>query len=52
VKGFICTGIVYLPQEFYYGGYGFSIIALLISFFFTTICSFKLLEVRKKVGTN
>jgi proton-coupled amino acid transporter len=50
LKGFICTGILYLPQQFYYGGWGFSAIAMILSYIFTLICALKLMEARKVVN--
>ena len=49
-KGFCCTGVVYLAQNFYFGGWGFSTIALFASYVLTLICSFKLLDSRTKCG--
>lgn len=50
LKGFICTGILYLPKQVAEGGYLFSIIGLFASYVLTTICMFKLLETRAKLN--
>ena len=43
-KGFVCTGILYLPNAVFSGGWLFSIFALFLSYFFTTVCLYKLLQ--------
>ena len=43
-KGFVCTGILYLPNAMLSGGWFFSIFALFLSYFLTTICLYKLLQ--------
>jgi proton-coupled amino acid transporter len=48
LKGFVCTGILYLPKEFYNGGWAFSGFAMIFSFILTSICAIKLLEAKKK----
>ena len=50
LKGFVCTGIIYLPKSVYNGGWGFSAFALLLSYFLTWICSTKLLACRALTG--
>ena len=50
LKGFICTGIIYLPKSVYNGGWGFSAFALILSFALTLTCFFKLLECRAITG--
>lgn len=52
LKGFICTGILYIPKNFLNGGWGFSLIAMVLSYILTAICAFKLLEARKKCGAK
>ena len=49
-KGFVCTGILYMPRDFVNGGYGFSSITILGCLFFTLYCASLLLEVYGKVG--
>ena len=52
MKGFICTGILYLPNAVLKGGWGFSAVMLIFSACFTYYCSLLLLEVRKKINAN
>jgi len=52
IKGFVCTGCLYLPKSFVNGGWAFSIIMLVISMFLTIYCGLLLLEVRKKLKTS
>lgn len=47
MKGFICTGIIYLPKSIANGGWAFSAFALFISFVLTLICFFKLLYIKE-----
>jgi proton-coupled amino acid transporter len=49
IKGFICTGILYLPNNIREGGWLFSAVGLFLSYIFTTVCMFKLLDAKKKV---
>jgi hypothetical protein len=51
-KGFVCTGILYMPKNFINGGYLFSAAAMLFSLIFTIHCLKLLLAVRKKLGGN
>ena len=51
-KGFVATGILYMPQNFINGGYGFSTIAMVGSLFLTLYCAKLLLDTRKKLGGN
>ena len=44
IKGFIGTGILYLPMSFYDGGYLFSPIAMIISLILTQVCIIKLIR--------
>lgn len=46
----MCTGVVYLPQQFYFGGYFFSAIALFLSYALTLYCALKLIDCRVKTG--
>lgn len=50
LKGFIATGILYLPTEVQAGGYAFSALGLFLSFIFTTLCMFKLMEAKNKTN--
>jgi amino acid permease len=52
LKGFICTGILYIPKNFLNGGWAFSLVAMILSYILTAICAFKLLEARKKCGAT
>ena len=52
IKGFVCTGVLYLPKSFINGGYGISIAMMIASALLTTYCSMLLLEVRKKVNCS
>jgi solute carrier family 36 (proton-coupled amino acid transporter) len=49
-KGFVATGILYMPKNFVNGGWLFSAIALFMALFVTLLCIRLLLEVRNKVG--
>jgi len=49
-KGFVCTGILYLPLNFSIGGWGFLSIAISIAACVTLLCSKLLLEVNEKLG--
>ena len=50
IKGFIGTGILFLPKGFENGGYLFSPIALLFAGALTCYCTTKLLAARKVNG--
>jgi proton-coupled amino acid transporter len=52
IKGFIGSGILYLPNSFLVGGYGFSVIALLASCGLSMYCVTLLLDVKKKLNVN
>ena len=53
LKGFICTGILYLPKSFANGGWLFSAIAMILSYILTSICAMKLLQAKaKSTGTS
>ena len=49
-KGFVATGILYIPGDFYNGGFVFSAAALLLAAVLTLYCANLLLEVNKKIG--
>ena len=49
-KGFVCTGILYMPSNFISGGYGFSAITVVAALFLTLYCAKLLLEVHAEVG--
>ena len=48
LKGFICTGILYLPQSISEGGWAFSEFAMILSFILTSGCMFMLLACKSK----
>lgn len=52
IKGFICTGILYLPKAFVNGGWLWTSFMLLIEAVITTYCGYLLLEVRAKTGLS
>ena len=49
-KGFVCTGILYMPSDFVNGGYGFSVITIFSSLILTLYCAKLLLDVYESVG--
>ena len=49
-KGFVCTGILYMPADFVSGGYGFSAFTIIGALILTLYCAKLLLEVYKEVG--
>lgn len=49
-KGFVCTGILYLPTDIYNGGWLFSTCTLLLACILTLYCAKLLLEVHEKMG--
>jgi amino acid permease len=51
-KGFVCTGILYMPLSFVNGGWLFSVIALVLALLLTLYCIRLILEVRGKLGGN
>ena len=51
-KGFVCTGILYMPLSFVNGGWLFSVVALILALLLTLYCIKLLLEVRQKLGGN
>lgn len=52
IKGFVCTGCLYLPKSFINGGWVFQIAALALSCVITLYCSKLLLDTRKKLGAS
>lgn len=48
LKGFVCTGVLYLPKNISNGGWAFSAFGLFVSYVFTAVCMIKLLEAKKK----
>lgn len=50
LKGFVCTGIMYLPKNIWNGGWAFSLFALVLAYVFTMFCSFRLLDAKAKAG--
>jgi len=50
IKGFVCTGCLYLPKSVINGGWMFSAFMLLFSCFLTIYCALLLLDVRKKLN--
>ena len=49
LKGFVCTGILYLPKNFSNGGWAWALTSMVLSFFLTLFCMIKLLECKSKV---
>lgn len=49
-KGFVGTGILYLPKSIYNGGWLFSSVSLIMFCLFTLYCTKLLLEVHDKMG--
>lgn len=49
MKGYIGTGILYLPHSMYMGGWLFSAIALFTSYVLSLFCMYLLVDVRKKI---
>ena len=49
-KGFVCTGILYMPADFVNGGWGFSAITVIAALFLTLYCAKLLIEVYNSVG--
>lgn len=48
LKGFVCTGVLYLPKNISNGGWAFSAFGLFLGYVFSAICMVKLLEAKKK----
>jgi len=49
-KGFVATGVLYVPIDFKNGGYVFAPVTLLISLFVTLYCSKLLIAVSDRIG--
>jgi len=47
-KGFVCTGILYMPKDFINGGWLFSGICVIGALFMTLYCAKLLIEVSDK----
>ena len=47
LKGFVCTGILCLPNASWGGGWMFSIVAFVLSFILTLVCLIQLLKAKK-----
>ena len=45
LKGFVATGVLYIPQDFVNGGYVFSPVTILLSLALTLYCAKLLIEV-------
>lgn len=46
LKGFVCTGILYLPKNFHNGGWLWAMVSMILSWFLTLVCLLKLLEAK------
>ena len=51
-KGFVCTGILYMPKDFINGGYAFSAACIIGSLIMTLYCANLLLQISEKTGRN
>ena len=51
-KGFVGTGILYMPQNFINAGWGFSTMTLILAVVLTITCAKLLIETRDKLGGN
>ena len=49
-KGFVCTGLLYMPKDFINGGWLFSSACVIASLILTLYCASLLLECRAKFG--
>lgn len=49
-KGFVCTGILYMPLNFVNGGWAFSAAMILMSMGWTLFCAKLLIEIYNDVG--
>jgi proton-coupled amino acid transporter len=50
VKGFVSTGVLFLPNGFYNGGWLFSILCMIFSMLLTLVCLLMLIIANEKVG--
>jgi proton-coupled amino acid transporter len=48
LKGFVASGVLFLPKGFVTGGWLFSSVVLSLSCVLTIVCSLKLIAIRKK----
>jgi len=48
LKGFVCTGILYLPKNFKNGGWFWALASMFLSFVLTLYCAIKLLEAKTR----
>ncbi|CDW90768.1 UNKNOWN [Stylonychia lemnae] len=48
LKGFVCTGILYLPKNFRNGGWLWALLSMVLSFVLTLYCAIKLLQAKAK----
>ena len=48
LKGFVCTGILYLPKNFKNGGWAWALVSMVLSFILTLVCMIKLLECKAR----
>jgi len=49
-KGFVATGVLYIPKDTYNAGYVFMPITMLLSGTLTLFCAKKLLDAHEKIG--
>ena len=49
-KGFVATGVLYVPKDFYNGGYIFAPVTLMLSCAITLYCSKLLLDTNERLG--
>lgn len=52
VKGFIATGILYIPKAFVDGGWVYSSFAMLLAGLLSAHCATLLLDARRKIGAK
>jgi solute carrier family 36 (proton-coupled amino acid transporter) len=48
LKGFVCTGILYMPKNFKNSGWLWGGVAMFLSFILTQICAEKILQARAR----
>ena len=48
LKGFVCTGILYMPKNFKNSGWAWGGCAMFLSFILTQICADKILQARQR----
>ena len=49
-KGFVATGVLYIPKDFWNGGYVWAPVTLIASLVVTLYCSKLLLDVNERLG--